>query len=1134
MSQKNKYAKGFKAFLMTQFLGALNDNAFKLIIGLLMIDHFSGMPEGSFYLSLSGILFVLPFLLFSTYSGFLADRFSKKTIIVIVKAVEMAIAALAVYGFSTVNVHVLLVVIFLMGTHSAFFGPAKYGIIPELLPSSAIPEANGVMIFLTYIGIILGKIVGGTLAQYGEHQMHLIGYALLLISCAGFLSSLFIGNVAASGSQRPFQANILWEIFENIRQIKKDRPIYLSIFGLTYFAFLSGLFELNILVYAKDMVLADKMHTSYLLIFLAMGIGLGSLLAGKMSDQKVELGLVPLGAIGISFFSLLLGFSYHSFEVVCANLFLLGSFSGFLIVPLNSLIQKDSPLDKRGQILATNNFLSFSGILLGSGVLYIFRQWFHLNPAQIFIVCGILTILGTIYACKLLPYPLVRLGVWFLAHTIYRIKLVDKNRMPAQGGVLLVSNHISFIDAVLIVVCIQRPVRFLMSREVFRIWWLNALCRLAKAIPIDRHDNPKKIIRALHAAKQAVKDGEVVCIFPEGQLTRTGNTLKFHEGLEHIMKGVDAPIVPIHLDRIWGSIFSWKGGVFFWKWPKIIPYPVTISFGEPMPGQSKAFDVRSKVLELGSDAFQYRTADHLTLQENFFNQARKNPGKFCLADSSGLKLNYGLTLISAVAVADALRSQLSKTNKIGLLIPPSVAGAVMNIAIGMLNKIPVNINYTTSQESIDSIVRQCDMKVCIASRSLLEKTGLKVSCEIIDVEEIFRSLTSWTKTLAALKSFALPELLSRKVIFGQFKNRDPHQLATVMFTSGSTGEPKGVMLSHANITSNLEGLYQVFEVEKNDRLLGVLPFFHSFGFTGTLWFPLISAMGAVYHYNPLDAKVIGKLVSEYQATILMSTPTFLNSYIRRCEPAQFKSLRFVMVGAEKLKPALAEEFQTKFTVMPMEGYGCTELSPIVSVNMPDFNHDSVIQKAQKLGSIGLPLPGIAVKIVDQNTHMSLGPNQDGLLMIKGPNVMKGYLNDPAKTAQVISDGWYQTGDVARMDEDGFIVITDRLSRFSKIGGEMVPHIKIENKIHEILGVTDQQCVVSSVPDESKGEKLVVLCLKSVDRQALCDALKKSGLPNLWVPAREMFFEVEAFDILGTGKLDLSGIKRKALTLVNAL
>jgi len=371
-------------------------------------------------------------------------------------------------------------------------------------------------------------------------------------------------------------------------------------------------------------------------------------------------------------------------------------------------------------------------------------------------------------------------------------------------------------------------------------------------------------------------------------------------------------------------------------------------------------------------------------------------------------------------------------------------------------------------------------------------------------------------------------MLARRLIFGPAKNRSNQDLSTIMFTSGSTGQPKGVMLTHANIISNLEGLYQAFHVDERDVILGVLPFFHSFGFTGTLWFPLISGLGAVYHFNPLDAKMIGKLVEDHKLSLLMSTPTFLNSYLRRCEPEQFKSLRLVMVGAEKLKESAAQAFQEKFGIRPMEGYGCTELSPIVSVNLPDYEGEGLAQKAHKPGTIGLPLPGIAVKIVDPETMRTKGPKENGLLLVKGPNVMKGYLFNQAKTQEVLRDGWYKTGDIARMDEDGFITITDRLSRFSKIGGEMVPHIKIEEMIHSILNSTEQNCVVTSVPDDKKGERLAVLCLKDIEILSLYEELRKSGLPNLWIPDSQMFFTVDGFPLLGSGKLDLGAVKRQAL------
>ncbi|MCR4337775.1 MAG: MFS transporter, partial [Candidatus Omnitrophica bacterium] len=979
----------------------------------------------------------------------------------------------------------------------------------------------------TYVAIILGQASGGYLLQLFSPEIFKVYFVFIGIAVIGIATSLWISNVPASGSQRPLKWNFINEIVGNISYIKPNRTIFLSVLGLVYFAFLGGVFQPNILLYAKHMMGIDHFLASILLVSVSLGIGIGGLMAGRFSDQKIELGLVPLGAMGLSIFSILLGFHFQSYLNVLLTLFLLGLSSGFYLVPLNTLLQYESPSDQRGRIIATNNFFSFFAILLASLSIYILGEIFKVNPAKTFVFLGLLTVGGTIYICRLLPYSLIRLLVWLLAHTLYKIKVIDRHHVLDKGGALLVSNHVSFIDAVLLVVTVQRPIRFVISREVYQTSIFRPLFKLGRAIPIHREDSPKEIVRALNAAKEALKAGELVCIFPEGQLTRTGNILKFNTGVEHIVKGVDCPIIPIHLDRIWGSIFSWEKGRFLYKWPKIVPYPVTISFGKALASTSSAFEIRSRVMELGADAFQYRLADKLTLPESFWREARKHPSKFCIADSSGKRLNYGLTLISSVAVARKLKEKIDQEETIGILLPPSVGGALVNIAVSILNKVPVNINYTSPQEAIASVIKQCAMQYIITSRTFLEKTGIEVTCDKILIEDIVGSISKAEKIKSTLMSLVFPAAVSHRLIFGPKDCREHEKLATIMFTSGSTGEPKGVMLTHGNITSNLEGLYQVFNIQNDDVMLGILPFFHSFGFTGTLWFPLISGIGAVYHVNPLDAKVIGKLVHDYKATILMTTPTFLSSYIRRCEPQQFKSLRMVTVGAEKLKDNLAEEFKNKFDIEPMEGYGCTELSPVVSINLPDHEKDGSIQKAQKRGTIGLPLPGIAIKIVDQNTRQLLGPGQSGLLLIKGPNVMKGYLNQPERTQEAIKDGWYSTGDVAQMDEDGFITITDRLSRFSKIGGEMVPHIKIEEAIHKVLGSAEQVAVVTSIPDERKGEKLVVFYTKDLDIPALVNGLKNDGLPNLWIPDGNLFYRIEAIPLLGSGKLDLGTIKQKA-------
>ena len=389
------------------------------------------------------------------------------------------------------------------------------------------------------------------------------------------------------------------------------------------------------------------------------------------------------------------------------------------------------------------------------------------------------------------------------------------------------------------------------------------------------------------------------------------------------------------------------------------------------------------------------------------------------------------------------------------------------------------------------------------------------------------------KLCALLSAWLLPVAWLERSL-GREKKATLDDLATVIFSSGSTGDPKGVMLSHYNIGSNIEQLEQVFGLNRGDGMVGVLPFFHSFGFTGTLWLPAVLGLRVVYHPNPLDAKAVGPLVNQYALTFLLATPTFLQLYMRGCAAEDFGSLRVVMTGAEKLPERLAAAFEEQFGLRPLEGYGCTECAPGVAVNTHDFRSAGFRQVGAKRGKIGHPLPGVSVRVIDPQTAAPVPVGQPGLMLVRGPNIMQGYLGRPDKTAEVLRDGWYVTGDIAAIDEDGFLQITDRLSRFSKIGGEMVPQIKIEEKLHELAGVTEQTFVVTGLPDEKKGERLVVLHKLTSDKLKPClEKLAQSDLPNLWKPRADQFFQIEALPYLGTGKLDLRKAKELATALATA-
>jgi acyl-[acyl-carrier-protein]-phospholipid O-acyltransferase/long-chain-fatty-acid--[acyl-carrier-protein] ligase len=518
------------------------------------------------------------------------------------------------------------------------------------------------------------------------------------------------------------------------------------------------------------------------------------------------------------------------------------------------------------------------------------------------------------------------------------------------------------------------------------------------------------------------------------------------------------------------------------------------------------------------------------LWQSFIYTARRHPFRFAMADGQRPKLNYFSALAGALVLARRLRKHWQGQEMVGILLPPSVPGALVNFATMLMGKVPVNLNYTVSNETLASCAQQCNLKTIVTARVFLEKVKIQPPGDIIFIEDVAKDTGFGERLSAALAASLLPSKWVAKFA-GCDSPATLDDIATIIFSSGSTGDPKGVILTHYNIASNVAQLSQVFMLHSDDRIMGILPFFHSFGFTGTLCLPAATGIGVVFHPNPLDSRVIGALVNKYSITMLLATPTFLNAYTRRCTPEEFGSLRFVMAGAEKLPDRISQAFEDHFGIRPHEGYGCTECSPAVTVNTIDFRAASFRQVGAKRGSIGHPLPGITVKIVDPDSLQPVGVDEPGLLLIRGPNVMRGYLNKPEKTAEVLRDGWYNTGDIARLDEDGFLRITDRLSRFSKIGGEMVPHIKVEDLLQELAGVSEQTFVVTAIPDEKKGERLIVLhTLDEPQLEECLEKLGKSDLPALWRPRPDQFVRIEKLPYLGTGKLDLRKSRELALAM----
>jgi acyl-[acyl-carrier-protein]-phospholipid O-acyltransferase/long-chain-fatty-acid--[acyl-carrier-protein] ligase len=644
------------------------------------------------------------------------------------------------------------------------------------------------------------------------------------------------------------------------------------------------------------------------------------------------------------------------------------------------------------------------------------------------------------------------------------------------------------------------------------------------AIPLRR--GPKAVRSAIETAREALKAGEIVCIFPEGDITRSGQLQTFKPGVLQIAKGTDAPVVPVYLDELWGSIFSFAGGKFFWKWPGPGGARVSIWFGEPVEQPDNVYQVRNAVQALSAKAVSARKMRTMVLPRQMIRKCRKALFRWKIADSSDQMLTGGQLLMRTIILRRLLMREVFAPDEkyVGVLLPPSVGGVVVNAAVTFAGRVACNLNYTVSADVMNKCIAKAGIRHVLTSKRVMDKLGMKLNAEVVLLEDFKDKVTKADKIAGVSLAYAAPSMVVDRVLGLHRMNGDDE--LTVIFTSGSTGEPKGVVLTNHNIGSNVEAIDQVVHLQRDDVILGIVPFFHSLGFTVTLWTVLGLDLRAAYHFSPLEAQQVGKLAKKWDATVLLATPTFLRNYLRRCEPEDFTRLEIAVAGAEKLPIPLCDAFEEKFGVRPVEGYGTTELSPLVSVNVPPSRSQSG-EIDLKEGSVGKPVPGVAAKIVDPETFQELPVDEPGMLLVTGPNVMKGYLHEPQKTAEVIRDGWYVTGDIAKIDKHGFIEITGRLSRFSKIGGEMVPHLNVEEAIQRFVQGDNQDellVVVTSVPDEKKGERLIVVHKKMAKPPSdICDYLKSQGLPNLWIPGADSFMEVDEIPVLGTGKLDLKGL-----------
>lgn len=713
-----------------------------------------------------------------------------------------------------------------------------------------------------------------------------------------------------------------------------------------------------------------------------------------------------------------------------------------------------------------------------------------------------------------------------IATIFYRVTAFHRERLPA-GGFLLLPNHLTWVDAIVLQLGCPRTIRFVIFEEIYNQRWLNWIFRAVGALPISS----KRAKDAVKAASEAIQRGEVVCIFPEGELSRTGMLLRLKRGYELIARGANAPVVPVWLDRLWGSIFSFEGGKYFFKFPQRFPYPVTVAFGVPIPPEEADIaTVRERFLELGEFCYQQRPDLEGHLARACLRGLKKNQWHTALIDGMDHSaLTCGSLLAAAITLSRHVKRKC-RGRRIGIVLPPGKAAVIANLAVTLANKTPVNLNFTAGRSSVEAALRIGEVRDCITAHPVMKRLAdfpwpmhlLHLDAELPVLKP---QIIAWRIVVAVLPAWALAMILG----LPRIGDRDE---AMVLFTSGSSGEPKGVVLSHRNVLGNVSQFALMLNLGKEDTVLACLPFFHSFGCTVTLWYPLIEGVRSVTYPNPLEIAKNADIIERYKVTLFCSTPTFLRGYLRKVEPPQLASLQLVVTGAEKLPMELADAFKERFGKDLLQGYGLTETAPVAAVNLPEpkaSRPGDNVQPSSRRGSVGKLAPGMAAQIRDPDTDAALSLHDTGMLWLRGPNIFEGYLNDPKRTNDVLVDRWFKTGDLGRFDEDGFLFIEGRMSRFSKIGGEMVPHEVIESKIAEVLELPKDERVIAiaSIPDEAKGEALVLLAARDIDPTELRKKLAAAELPNLWIP--RIVRRVEAIPILASGKLDLGRCKELALS-----
>ncbi|PAF54320.1 acyl-[ACP]--phospholipid O-acyltransferase [Helicobacter sp. 13S00482-2] len=1159
---------GFTPFILATFINAFLDLGHKILMQNTILKVYSGSEE-LIYSSIINALVILPFILVFSPSGFLSDKFPRDKVMKIATLTNVILISLLSVFYYLGWYWVAFWTTFALGIQAAFYSPSKYGYIKDLVGNEFLAWGNGIIQACAIVAILAGM---GTFSLFFEYLYpnatiktpEGILQALAPLSIVLIVLSLLEAFLTWRLPCLKKTLNIKFPTLKylkfgllraNIKTIKQDKIILMSVLGITMFWSISQLMLAAFPVHIKNLLGLDNTFSIQACIALSgIGIIVGSIIAGRYSKNYIETGLIPLGALLLS---IPLIFTPFLSSLISYGLafFIFGLGGALFIIPLNTLIQFYSKKEELGSVLAGNNFIQNLGMFTFLAIATVFG-YFKFDAEWLFLIAIITSVCVAAYIIMLMPFSLVRLLASMALLQRYKLDVEGFDNIPQSGGVLLLGNHISFIDWAIVQMAMPRKIHFVMERSVYSRWYIRLFIDFFGVIPVSNIQSKS----ALEAISSRLRSGEVVCLFPEGSISRHGQLNEFKRGFEIATKHLDrtqAVILPFYISGLWGSIFSRSNEQFRERHHSFSRRNISIAFGKSLDIHTTRDALKKKIFEMSFKAWENQCKKMECIGRAWINSAKKGGSDIAIIDTLSGSMSYTKMLAFTLMLSKIMAKNTPITNKpsqdfapenpcIGIMLPASIASSMCNLACMVANRVVVNLNFSAGEQAVLNAIEMAEVNQIYTSRKFLEKLKNKnISFDfnniqvfyMEDILEYFKSkkhiIIGYILIAKFLPSFVL------KALFCPHNNTD--NIAAIIFSSGSESKPKGVMLTHINIKSNISQITDVIHAKDDDCILSSLPPFHSFGLTVTTFMPLLENMLCVTHPDPTDALGIAKTIAQNNITIMCATSTLFGIYTRnpKLDKIMFDSLRFIVAGAEKLKQDIAESFLLKFNKPIYEGYGATETTPVISVNLPN-EFDAInweIHKASEAGSVGMPLPGTAIRIVDPDTLKELPTGEDGLILIGGHQIMRGYLKDIEKTTQVIAelDGikWYKSGDKGHLNSDGFLFITDRYSRFAKIGGEMISLGAIELEITKIMknmGIENVLFVATSLEDEKKGEITVLLIENEKSNlEDFIDAIKASNIPPLFKPSR--FLTVDKIPTLGSGKIDLKGSKDLAKELM---